>query len=153
MRQPRNHGVRPSNSQRAQSKKLDHFPARHVVVTLPPHGKVLTPAGAFLLPAFQAVVLLLIFFFRHVQSPMSKLATSYSSVVVIPICSIVTSIFCTLRGTSTLTLVRTVSPPNCHSRIATPWRVRSIVSRVVKVSAPEGQTVAHMGRLPMLVRS
>src|SRR5262245_16154372 len=87
------------------------------------------------------------------QSPWSSTATSYSSVRVTPICSIVTLMFSTPRGTRTFTFVPTVSPPNCQSRIATPCRVRSILSRVVKARAPEGHTVAHMGRLPMLVRS
>src|SRR5215467_5944873 len=152
MRETRNHGVCARNGQRAQSKKFHHLPAGHVVVTLPRNGKILTPAGIFFLLTLQAVVLLPVLFVGHFQSPMSRLATSYSSVVVVPICSIDTSILCTLRGTRTLTLVRTVSPPNSHSRIATPWRVRSMVSRVVNVSAPEGHTVAHMGPLPMLVR-
>src|SRR5215475_13681763 len=49
------------------------------------------------------------------------------------------------RGTITRTLVRTVSLPNCHSFTATPRRVRSMASNVVNASAPEGQTVAHMG--------
>ena len=37
--------------------------------------------------------------------------------------------------------------------IATPRRVRSISSRVVNASACDGQTVAHIGRFPTLVRS
>src|SRR5579859_4090038 len=114
MRKTRNHGVRSSDGERPQSKKLDHLPARDVIVALPVHGKIFTPAGIFLFFALQAVVLLPILFFCHFQSPMSRLATSYSSVAVLPICSIATSIFRTLRGTRTFTLVRTVSPPNCH---------------------------------------
>src|SRR5437763_10786739 len=149
------------DQKRAQAEKLHYLAPGNVFILFPLDGKILTPACLLL----TAVTLFAFVLFGHLRSPAgnrlrqpryyscssdSNAATSYSSVRVIPNCSTPTSIRATLRGTSTFTLVRTISPPNCQSLIASPSRVRSMFSRVVYVRAPDGQTVAHIGPLPTL---
>src|SRR5262245_51020611 len=69
MRNGCHHGVCSGDRQRTEGQELHHLATSHVVVTLPAHGKILTPAGIFLLLALKALVLVLVCFFCHLSLP------------------------------------------------------------------------------------
>ena len=128
---------------RSEREELGQLAAGHVVILVPPDGEVLAPARTIV---------------SH-HAPSSSAATSYGSAGGVELrlselSGISPTSTCVISvGTSTWTLVRTCWSPNCQSLTARPCRVRMISSMVVKASAPDGQTVAHIGRRPVLVRS